>query len=187
MVAHRHRRLRRHRHLRPLTRHQLLLARGPRGLSASHRPHRPHRQGRRSHLADLRAASSSPSRRSRSAARHQVRGAQAADAREDAKQLWIDRHIAQLAEGSQGSVFEAFLPLAQALRERPGSDALMAFALKCRSSTTTRWRSRRSEAARQCPPPCRHRAASARAAPTRASALRRRRKVFRRRRTRTGP
>ncbi len=49
---------------------------------------------------------------------------------EDAKQLWIDRHVAQLAEGSQGSVFEAFLPLAQALRERPGSDALMAFALK---------------------------------------------------------
>jgi len=49
---------------------------------------------------------------------------------EDAKQLWIDRHVARLAEGSQGSVFEAFLPLAQALRERPGSDALMAFALK---------------------------------------------------------
>jgi len=49
---------------------------------------------------------------------------------EVAKQLWIDRHVAQLAEGSQGSVFEAFLPLAQALRERPGSDALMAFALK---------------------------------------------------------
>ncbi len=49
---------------------------------------------------------------------------------EDAKQLWIDRHLAQLAEGSQGSVFEAFLPLAQALRERPGSDALMAYALK---------------------------------------------------------
>jgi ATP-dependent RNA helicase DeaD len=49
---------------------------------------------------------------------------------EEAQQLWIDRHIAQLADGSQGSVFEAFLPLAQALRERPGSDALVAFALK---------------------------------------------------------
>ncbi len=49
---------------------------------------------------------------------------------EEAHRLWVERHIQSLIEGSQGSVFEAFLPLAQALRERPNSDALVAFALK---------------------------------------------------------
>jgi ATP-dependent RNA helicase DeaD len=49
---------------------------------------------------------------------------------EAARTLWTDRHVARLREGSQSSVYEAFLPLARELKERPDGEALLAFALK---------------------------------------------------------
>ncbi len=49
---------------------------------------------------------------------------------EAAKKLWTDRHVALLREGAAGSVFEAFLPLAQELKGRPDGEYLLAFALK---------------------------------------------------------
>jgi ATP-dependent RNA helicase DeaD len=49
---------------------------------------------------------------------------------EAARSLWTDRHVARLREGSQSSVYEAFLPLARELKERPDGEALLAFALK---------------------------------------------------------
>ena len=49
---------------------------------------------------------------------------------EAARKLWVDRHVALLREGAAGSVFEAFLPLAQELKGRPDGEYLLAFALK---------------------------------------------------------
>ena len=49
---------------------------------------------------------------------------------EAARKLWTDRHVAFLREGASGSVFEAFIPLAQTLKERPDGEYLLAFALK---------------------------------------------------------
>jgi ATP-dependent RNA helicase DeaD len=49
---------------------------------------------------------------------------------EEARKRWTDRHVAQLKEGMSASIFEAFIPLAQELRNRPDGDFLMAFALK---------------------------------------------------------
>jgi ATP-dependent RNA helicase DeaD len=49
---------------------------------------------------------------------------------EAAHALWTERHVARLREGSQSSVYEAFLPLARELKERPDGEALLAFALK---------------------------------------------------------
>ncbi len=49
---------------------------------------------------------------------------------EAARKLWTDRHVATLREGASGAIFEAFIPLAQTLRERPDGDYLVAFALK---------------------------------------------------------
>ena len=47
-----------------------------------------------------------------------------------ARELWINRHLVKLTEGSQGSVYEAFLPLAEHLKQQPGTEAMIAFALK---------------------------------------------------------
>ncbi len=47
-----------------------------------------------------------------------------------ARKLWTDRHVALLREGASGAVFEAFIPLAQTLKERPDGEYLLAFALK---------------------------------------------------------
>jgi ATP-dependent RNA helicase DeaD len=49
---------------------------------------------------------------------------------EEARRLWTDRHVAELREGMNSSIFEAFIPLAQELRNRPDGDHLVAFALK---------------------------------------------------------
>ena len=49
---------------------------------------------------------------------------------EEARQLWTERHVAELSDAMSASIFEAFIPLAQELRGRPGGDHLVAFALK---------------------------------------------------------
>ena len=49
---------------------------------------------------------------------------------EEARRLWTDRHVAELREGMNSSIFEAFIPLAQDLRNRPDGGLLVAFALK---------------------------------------------------------
>jgi len=49
---------------------------------------------------------------------------------EEARRLWTDRHVGELREGMNSSIFEAFIPLAQELRNRPDGGLLVAFALK---------------------------------------------------------
>ena len=49
---------------------------------------------------------------------------------EEARKVWTDRHVAELKEGMSSSIFEAFIPLSQELRNRPDGDWLVAFALK---------------------------------------------------------
>jgi ATP-dependent RNA helicase DeaD len=49
---------------------------------------------------------------------------------EEARRLWTDRHVAELREGMNSTIFEAFIPLAQELRNRPDGGHLLAFALK---------------------------------------------------------
>src|SRR5512138_1244013 len=49
---------------------------------------------------------------------------------EEARKRWTDRHVAQLKDAMSSSIFEAFIPLAQELRNRQDGDWLVAFALK---------------------------------------------------------
>jgi ATP-dependent RNA helicase DeaD len=49
---------------------------------------------------------------------------------EEARQSWTTRHVAELKEAMSSSIYEGFIPLAQELRQRPGGDLLVAFALK---------------------------------------------------------
>src|SRR6185369_6822805 len=49
---------------------------------------------------------------------------------EEARKLWTDRHVAELKEAMNATVFEAFIPLAQELRSRDNGEFLVAFALK---------------------------------------------------------
>jgi ATP-dependent RNA helicase DeaD len=49
---------------------------------------------------------------------------------DEARRLWTDRHVEELGEAMSASIFEAFIPLAQELRNRPNGDHLVAFALK---------------------------------------------------------
>jgi ATP-dependent RNA helicase DeaD len=49
---------------------------------------------------------------------------------EEARRVWTDRHVAELKEAMSASVFEAFIPLAQELKNRPDGDWLVSFALK---------------------------------------------------------
>src|SRR5512133_737453 len=49
---------------------------------------------------------------------------------EEAKKVWTDRHVAELKDAMSSSIFEAFIPLAQDLRNRQDGDWLVAFALK---------------------------------------------------------
>jgi ATP-dependent RNA helicase DeaD len=49
---------------------------------------------------------------------------------EEARRRWSDRHVAELKEAMSASIFEAFIPLAQDLRNRPDGEYLTAFALK---------------------------------------------------------
>jgi len=49
---------------------------------------------------------------------------------EEARRLWTDRHVVELKEAMSSSIFEAFIPLSQELRNRPDGEYLVAFALK---------------------------------------------------------
>jgi ATP-dependent RNA helicase DeaD len=49
---------------------------------------------------------------------------------EDARRQWTERHVHELKEGMNASIFEGFIPLAQELHKRPDGDHLVAFALK---------------------------------------------------------
>ncbi|MGB8931129.1 MAG: DEAD/DEAH box helicase, partial [Anaeromyxobacteraceae bacterium] len=49
---------------------------------------------------------------------------------EEARRRWSERHVAELKEAMSASIFEAYIPLAQDLRNRPDGEYLTAFALK---------------------------------------------------------
>lgn len=49
---------------------------------------------------------------------------------EEARKLWTERHVTELRQEMGKSVFEAFIPLAQELRQRPDGDLLTAAVLK---------------------------------------------------------
>jgi ATP-dependent RNA helicase DeaD len=49
---------------------------------------------------------------------------------EEARKVWTDRHVAELKDAMSSSIFEAFIPLAQELRNRHDGEWLTAFALK---------------------------------------------------------
>jgi ATP-dependent RNA helicase DeaD len=49
---------------------------------------------------------------------------------EEAATLWTERHVRQLKEAAQGSIYEGFLGLAQSLKARPDADELIAFMLR---------------------------------------------------------
>jgi ATP-dependent RNA helicase DeaD len=49
---------------------------------------------------------------------------------EEARKVWVERHVGQLKEAMSSSVFEAFIPLAQELKVRGDGEYLLAFALK---------------------------------------------------------
>jgi ATP-dependent RNA helicase DeaD len=49
---------------------------------------------------------------------------------EEARRIWTDRHVHELREGMNASIFEGYIPLAQEIKNRPDADHLLAFALK---------------------------------------------------------
>ncbi|MEW6433935.1 MAG: DEAD/DEAH box helicase, partial [Myxococcota bacterium] len=49
---------------------------------------------------------------------------------EQAASLWEERHVRQLKEAAQGSIYEGFLGLASSLKARPDADDLIAFMLR---------------------------------------------------------
>src|SRR5512141_1705849 len=49
---------------------------------------------------------------------------------EEARKVWTDRHVAELKDAMSSSIFEAFIPLAQEMKNRQDGDWLVAFALK---------------------------------------------------------
>jgi len=49
---------------------------------------------------------------------------------DEALQLWTERHVREIKASSAGSVYEGFLGLAGALKQRPDADDLIAFLLK---------------------------------------------------------
>ncbi|GAO03496.1 DEAD/DEAH box helicase [Anaeromyxobacter sp. PSR-1] len=49
---------------------------------------------------------------------------------EEARKIWTDRHVAVLKDAMSASIFEAYIPLAQELRNRPDGEYLISFALK---------------------------------------------------------
>ena len=49
---------------------------------------------------------------------------------EEARKQWTERHIKELKQGMEGSVFEAFLPLVKDLRARADGEFIFAYALK---------------------------------------------------------
>src|SRR6185369_11527587 len=49
---------------------------------------------------------------------------------DEALKLWTERHVRKIKSVSAGGVYEAFLPLAGSLRQRPDADDLIAFLLR---------------------------------------------------------
>jgi ATP-dependent RNA helicase DeaD len=49
---------------------------------------------------------------------------------EEARKVWTDRHVAELKDAMSSSIFEAYIPLAQELKNRQDGDWLVSFALK---------------------------------------------------------
>jgi ATP-dependent RNA helicase DeaD len=49
---------------------------------------------------------------------------------EEAHRLWVDTHVAELRESVGTMLFDAYIPMAQELKAKEGSDVLIAFALK---------------------------------------------------------
>lgn len=49
---------------------------------------------------------------------------------EEARRLWVERHVAELRKEMGQTIFETYLPLAQELRTRPDGEFLMAAVLK---------------------------------------------------------
>lgn len=49
---------------------------------------------------------------------------------DEAHKLWTDRHVDEIRQVLGTQLFDAYIPLAQDLRTRPGGDVLVAFALK---------------------------------------------------------
>jgi ATP-dependent RNA helicase DeaD len=49
---------------------------------------------------------------------------------EEARRVWTDRHVAELKEAMSASIFEAYIPLTQELKNRQDGDWLVSFALK---------------------------------------------------------
>jgi len=49
---------------------------------------------------------------------------------EQAAHMWSERHVKELKEAAQGSIYEGFLALASTLKLRPDADELIAFMLK---------------------------------------------------------
>jgi len=49
---------------------------------------------------------------------------------EEARRLWVERHVAELRKEMGQTIFEAYIPLAQELRNRPDGEFLMAAVLK---------------------------------------------------------
>jgi ATP-dependent RNA helicase DeaD len=49
---------------------------------------------------------------------------------EEALRLWTERHVREIKTTSAGGVYEAFLPLAGSLKQRPDADDLIAFLLR---------------------------------------------------------
>ena len=49
---------------------------------------------------------------------------------EEAHRLWVDTHLVELRQSVGSLVFDAFVPMAQELKTREGSEILIAFALK---------------------------------------------------------
>ena len=92
-------------------------------------PHRPHRQEGHGHLHRLRRASSHTL-----TALEKKYGIKFEDKKlptpEEARRLWTERHVVELKEAMSASIFEAFIPLSQELRNRPDGEFLVAFALK---------------------------------------------------------
>ncbi len=49
---------------------------------------------------------------------------------EKALELWTERHVAELKDAAAGSIYEGYLPLANAIKSRPDADALIASMLR---------------------------------------------------------
>src|SRR4051812_47766939 len=49
---------------------------------------------------------------------------------DEALRMWTDRHVREIKAVSSGGVYEAFLPLAGSLKQRPDADDLIAFLLR---------------------------------------------------------